>query len=334
MRSSVARLAWAAWWCVVATVGVLLPAPGVEGQPRTKVARVGYLGNTAGPPPHPLTEGLRAFGWVEGQNIAIEWRFTEGQIDRAPGLAAELVGLGVDVIVAVAPPNVQAVQRVTSSIPIVMIAVADPVGMGFVESLARPGGNVTGVSSAIAEGFMGKSLEMVKEVLPGAVHVGLLVNASNPLNYAAARSHDLMAAARALRVRLHQLDIRSADDIDRVMDATALGGLHALLLIGDPLTFRHRDRIHTLALQHKVPTFVPTPEYVSGKALLAYGPSLQDAGRHAAGYVDKILRGRKPADLPVEQPREYRLIVNLRTARSLGLTISPSLLLRADQIIE
>jgi putative ABC transport system substrate-binding protein len=332
MRSPVGRLARAASWCIV--VMGLLTAPGVEGQPRTKVARVGYLGNTAGPPPHPLTEGLSALGWVEGQNVAIEWRFTEGQVDRAPRLAAELVDLGLDVIVAVAPPNVQALQRATSSIPIVMLAVADPVRLGFIGSLARPGGNITGVSSAIAEGFMGKSLELVKEALPAATRVGLLVNAANPLNYAAARSQELMAAAQALKVQLQHLDVRSAGDIDRVMDAATLNGLHAVLVVGDPLTFAHRDRIHALALQHRVPTFVPAPEYVSGKALLAYGPSLADAGRHAAGYVDKILKGRKPADLPVEQPREYRLVVNLRTARILGLTIPPSLLLRADQLIE
>jgi putative tryptophan/tyrosine transport system substrate-binding protein len=181
---------------------------------------------------------------------------------------------------------------------------------------------------------MGKMLELIKEAVPATARVGLLFNAANPLNYATAQSHELMVGARALKLELHHLAIRSADDIEKAMNSANLSRVHGVFVVGDPLTFRHRDRIHTLAIQHKVPTFVPTPEYVEGKTLLAYGPSLRDLERQAAVYVDKILKGRKPAELPVEQPREYRTVVNLRTARVLGLTIPPSLLLRADQIIE
>jgi putative ABC transport system substrate-binding protein len=319
---------------ITVTLELFFTALGAEAQIITRVARVGVLTGGESLLPDPLTEGLQALGWVEGRNVIIERRFTEGNVERAAPLAAELVGLKVDVIVASAPPNVRAVQQATSSIPIVMTAVSDPVGMGFVASLARPGGNITGVSSSVPEGFMGKMLELIKEAAPATTRVGLLFNAANPLNYATAQSHQLMVAAQALKVELHHLAIRSADDIEKTLNAANLSRVHAVFVVGDPLTFRHRDRIHTLAIQHKVPTFVPTPEYVEGKALLAYGASLRDAARQAAVYVDKILRGRKPAELPVEQPREFRVVVNLRTARVLGLTIPQSVLLRADQIIE
>jgi putative ABC transport system substrate-binding protein len=313
---------------------LLLSAPALaEAQPRVKPARVGYLGNT------PLSSnsfagGMRELGWIEGRNVVIESRYTEGNVERAPELAAELVRLDPDVIVAASPPLVQAVQRATSSIPVVMFAVADPVGMGFIASLARPGGNITGLTSTVPEGFMGKQLELVKETIPQASRVGLVVNAANPLNYAAAGSRELAAAAQALKLQLVPLEIRSADDLERTLTAVNLDRLDAVVVVGDPLTFRHRKRIHELAMLHKVPTFVPTPEYLDGPGLLAYGPSLRDASRGAARYVDKILKGAKPADLPVEQPREYRLVVNLRTAKALGMTIPPSVLTRADEIID
>jgi putative ABC transport system substrate-binding protein len=305
-----------------------------EAQPRARPARVGYLGNTAPLSSNPFADGLRDLGWIEGRTVVIEWRYTEGSVERAPELAAELVRLNPDVIVAASPPLVRAVQRATSSIPVVMFAVADPVGMGFVASLARPGGNITGLTSSVPEGFMGKQLELVRETIPRASRVGLVVNAANPLNYAAAGSRELAEAAQALRLQLVPLEVRSADDLERTLTAASLDRLDAVVVIGDPLTFRHRKRIHELAMQNKLPTFVPTPEYLDGPGLLAYGPSLRDASRGAARYVDRILKGARPADLPVEQPREYRLVVNLRTAKALGLTVPPSVLARADEIIE
>jgi putative ABC transport system substrate-binding protein len=215
-----------------------------------------------------------------------------------------------------------------------MYAVADPVGMGLVASLARPGGNITGVASVVPEGFMGKQLQLIKEALPGTARVGLLLNAASPLNYADAFSRQLAAAADALKLELTRLEIRTPDDIDKAIGVAKRERVDVVFVVGDVLTFRHRKRIHELAAAARLPTFVPTPEYVEGQALLAYGPSLGDAARLAAVYVDKILRGAKPADLPVEQPREYRLVVNLRAARALGLTLPPSLLGRADQVIE
>lgn len=319
---------------IILTIALLAAPLAVEAQQAVKPARVGYLGNTAVPGPNPFADALRALGWVEGRNVVIEWRYIEGNVERAPQLAAELVRLNPDVIVAVSPPVVQAVQRATSSIPVVMFAVSDPVGMGFVASLARPGGNITGLTSAIPEGFMGKQMELIKETIPTASHVGLLFNAGNPLNYAAAGSRQLAVAAQALNIQLLHLEIRSADDIEKTMTAARLARLQAVYVVGDPLTFRHRKRIHELATLHNVPTFVPSPEYLDGQGLLAYGPSLREANRAAAAYVDKILKGAKPADLPVEQPREYRLVVNLRTAKALRLTIPPSVLVRADEVIQ
>ena len=313
----------------------LFGAPLVAEAQQARPARVGYLGNTAlSADPHPLTEGLRSLGWVEGRNVIVEWRYTEGNVERAPELAAELVRLKVDVIVASSPIMLRAVQRATSSLPVVMIAVSDPVGMGFVASLARPGGNITGVTSAIPEGFMGKTLQLIKEAIPKTSRVGLLFNAANPLNYRTASAHELAATSEALKIQLRDLEIRSADDIEKTMTAANLDGLQAVCVFGDPLTFRHRKQIHELAARHRVPTFVPTPEYVEGLALLSYGPSLLDLNRHAAVYVDKILKGTKPADLPVEQPTRYQLVINLKTAKALGLTIPQTLLQRADQVIE
>ena len=319
---------------VIIAGGALGLSLNLRAQSQATPRRIGYLGNSPQEGPDPFADGLRALGWIEGQNVIIERRFIAGNIERAPQLAAELVRLDVDVIVAAAPPNVRAVQQATSSIPVVMVAVSDPVGMGFVASLARPGGNITGVTSAIPEGFMAKSLQLIKEALPNTARVGLLVNTANPLNYATASAEQLATAAQMLKIELLRLEIRSADDIETTMTAGNLRGLDAVFVVGDPLTFRYRKRIHELAALQKVPTFVPTPEYVEGLALMAYGPSLRDASRQAAAYVDKILKGARAAELPIERPREYRLVVNLRAAKALGLTIPPSLVMRADEVIQ
>jgi ABC-type uncharacterized transport system substrate-binding protein len=318
---------------ILLALGIFSTALALEAQAAGRVARVGLLGTSAPMGPDPLAEDLPALGWVEGQNVIVERRYTEGNVERAPALAAELVRLKVDVIVAAAPPNVRAAQMATSSIPIVMVGVSNPVAMGFVASLARPGGNITGVTSAIPGEFFAKQLQLIKEAIPTATRVGLLFNGANPMNYKTARAGEFAAAARELKIQLRDLEITSAGEIERTMTAANVRGLDAIFVIGDPLTFRYRKRIHELAALQNVPTFVPTPEYVEGQALLAYGPSLRDSAREAAVYVDKILRGAKAADLPVEQPRQYRLVVNLRTARALGLNIPSSLVLRADEVI-
>jgi putative ABC transport system substrate-binding protein len=215
-----------------------------------------------------------------------------------------------------------------------MFAVADPVGMGFVASLTRPGGNITGLTSAIPEGFMGKQLELIREAIPGSSRIGLLFNAANPLNYAAAFVGEFVAAAQALKLDLVHLDIRSADDIATALIAAKRARVDAVFVVGDPLLFRYRKRVNEVASSHGLPTFVPAPEYLEGGAVMAYGPSLRDAARRTAVYVDKILKGAKPAELPVERPREYRLIVNRRAARQLGLAIPQALIGRADEVIE
>ena len=319
---------------IILSVGVCFSELKADAQLAAQRPRVGVLGNSAPTGPAPLVEALRTLGWVDGQNVIIEQRYIEGDVERGPRLAGELVRLNVDVIVAAAPPNVRAAQRATSSIPIVMWAVSDPVGMGFVSSLARPGGNITGVTSAIPEGFMTKQLQLIKEAIPTTSRVGLLFNAANPLNYAMANATQLAEAARALNIELHHLTMRNEADLESTMSAVNLRGLGAVLVVGDPLTFRHRKRIHELAALQKVPTFVGPPEYIEGLALMSYGPSLDDAIGQAAAYVDKILNGARAAELPVQQPREYRLVVNLRTARALGLNIPSSLVLRADEVIQ
>jgi putative ABC transport system substrate-binding protein len=319
---------------LLASLAGALAAPiAAETQQPRKPARIGWLGNTP-IHPHPLAEGLHALGWVEGSNLLIEWRYTEGNIERAPELAADLVRLKPDVIVAASPPVVRAVQRATSSIPIVMVAVSDPVGMGFVTSLRQPGGNITGLSSAIPGGFMSKILQLIKEAIPNASRVGLLYNEGNPVNYATASSSELAVASQALNLQLQYLAVRNAEDIEKTLTAASLNPLQAVFVVGDPLTFRYRKRIHELAASRNVPTFVPAPEYLDGLGLMAYGPRLTDMLRQAAVYVDKILKGAKAADLPVEQPTNYKMIINLKTAKALGLTIPPSLLQRADQVIE
>jgi putative ABC transport system substrate-binding protein len=305
-----------------------------EAQHATGPALVGYFGGVASAPPDPFADGLRALGWIEGHNLVIEQRYLEGNVERAAPLAAELVNLKPQVIVAASPPAVRAVQRATSSIPVVMFAVADPVGMGFVASLARPGGNITGLTSAIPEGFMGKQLELIREAIPGSSRIGLLLNAANPLNYAAAFVSELAAAAQALKLDLMHLEIRDANNIETALTAAKRARVDAVFVVGDPLVFRYRKRIHEVASSHGLPTFVPAPEYLEGGGVMAYGPSLRDAARRTAVYVDKILKGAKPAELPVERPREYRLIVNQRAARQLGLVIPQALIARADEVIE
>jgi putative tryptophan/tyrosine transport system substrate-binding protein len=305
-----------------------------EAQHATGPALVGYLGGAASAPPDPFVEGLRALSWIEGHNLVIERRYLEGNVDRAAAPAAELVNLKPQVIAAPSPPAVRAVQRATSSIPVVMFAVTEPVGMGFVASLARPGGNITGLTSAIPEGFMGKQLELIREAIPASSRIGLLFNAANPLNYAVAFVREFASAAQALKLDLIHLELRDAGNIETALTAAKRARVDAVFMVGDPLVFRYRKRIHEFASSHGLPTFVPAPEYLDGGGVMAYGPSLRDTARRSAVYVDKILKGAKPTELPVERPREYRLIVNQRAARRLGLAIPQALIARADEVIE
>jgi len=322
---------------VVALGFVLLAMPlAAEAQPAGKVYRIGLLGTS--PPGTPgwrlweaFLQGLRELGYVEGQNLRIEGRYSEGRDERLPDLAADLVRLGVDVIVAGATQPAHAAQRATTTIPIVMPNHSDPVGSGLVASLARPGGNVTGLSILNPE-LTGKRVELLKQALPRVVRVAVLWNPSS-------QAHPQMlseteAAARALGLQLHRLQARGRDDYAGAFSAMTKERAEALLVLGDQMFWFHRARIAELAATSRLPTMFAQKEHVEAGGLMSYGPDLRDNYRRAATYVDKILKGAKPADFPIEQPTKFELVINLKTAKVLGLKIPPSLLARVDQVLE
>ena len=278
-----------------------------------------------------LRQGLRELGYVEGQNIGIESRWAEGKYDRLPDLAAELVRLKVDVIVTYSPPAIQAAKQATQTIPIVMGGVIDPVATGFVASLARPGGNLTGLSLMAPE-LVGKQLEILKEVVPKVTRVAVL---GNPANAGTApQLRHAQDAARALKVQLQPLEARAPNDIDRAFAAMTKEGAGAVVVLVDAMFVDQRTRIADLAARHRLPSVYGLMDFAEAGGLMFYGANDTDRFRRAAIFVDKILKGAKPADLPVEQPTKFALVINLKTAKALGLTIPQSVLARADQIIE
>jgi len=327
MTSVISRRAF-----IAGAVGVVAGPLAAKGQPAGKVWRIGVLGAGTATAPFAgaLRQGLREFGYVEGQNIAIEWRDAQGRQERYPEAAAELVRLKVDVIVAAGTPATLAAKNATNKIPIVMTLVADPVGAGFVDSLARPGGHITGLAS-IANEVVGKQLELLKEAIPGVSRVVVLRNPGNDSHPLMLREAD--AVARALGVQLQILEVRSPDELDATFAAISGKQVGALLVLADGMFFQHRTRITDLAAKRRLPAMFQGKENVEAGGLMSYGVSVPDMVRGAATYVDKILKGTKPADLPVEQPTKFELVVNLRTAKALGLTIPQSLLIRADEII-
>jgi putative ABC transport system substrate-binding protein len=273
---------------------------------------------------------LHELGWIEGRNIAIEYRWAEGNNERIPEITAELVQLKVDVIIADGTAAVVAAQQATSVIPIVMAVVADPVGSGVVASLARPGGNVTGLSTQQTD-LAGKRLELLRELVPGLRRVATIGNAGAP--GAVLEMAEVEAAARTLGLGVLTLEIRRAEDIAPAFEALK-DRVEALYLCGDPLTSTNRTRIITSAQAARLPTIYNFRDYVEVGGLMSYGPNFPGMYRRAADFVDKILRGEKPADIPVEQPTKFDLIINLKTAKALGLTIPATLLARADEVIE
>jgi putative tryptophan/tyrosine transport system substrate-binding protein len=312
----------------------LLAAPlDAEAQPAREVHRIGFL--HSGSPTSRLVDGfrqgLRELGWVEGQNVVIDYRFAEGRSEPLPDLAAELVRLKVDVIVAVGAPAARASKQATATIPIVGIALSDPVGQGLVASLKRPGGNVTGSASLFPE-LAAKRLGLIKETLPGGSRVAVLWNAANPGN--TRQIEETKVAAEALGLRLRSFEVRGPDDFQGAFAAMTRARPEALLILADPLIFIYRTRIVDFAAKNQLPAMHPFTESVEAGGLMAYGVNLPELFRRAGLYVDKILRGTKPADLPIEQPTRFDLVINLKTAKVLGLTIPPSLLQRADQVIE
>ena len=301
----------------------------------TKVPRVGFLitGSSQGVQPllDAFRQGLRELGYVEGQSIAIEYRWAEGKYERLSDLAAELVRLKLDVIVAVATPAVQAAKQATKAIPIVMLSVGDPVASGFVASVARPGGNITGLAN-IASELVGKQLQLLREVVPTFSLVAVLWNPANPSN--ASQLREAETAARALGVRVQPLEAQGPSDIDRAFAAMTRERAGALLVLSDSMLIVQRERIADLAAKSRLPAMYGLRLHAEAGGLMAYGANLLDLVRLTATYVDKILKGAKPADLPVEQPTKFELVINLKTAKTLGLTIPQMLLQRADQVIE
>lgn len=274
---------------------------------------------------------LRELGYVEGRNLVIERRYDEGKYERLPALTAELVRLKVDVIVASTTPRAQAALRATREIPIVMLAVVDPVGAGLVASLARPGGNVTGLT-ILSKELSAKRLQLLKEVAPGLARAAVLWNPGNWSNNL--QLDEATEAAKILGVHLQPVEIRSPEDVEGALHAASRERAGALLVLDDPLIFFQHRRIASLAAQNGLATLSGLRAFVEAGGLMSYGTSLDEHFRQTAIYVDKILKGAKPADLPVEQPATFELVINLKTAKALGLKLPQSLLLRADRVIE
>jgi putative ABC transport system substrate-binding protein len=318
----------------VGVVGGLGIAFCAYAQAPSSPARIGFLSpadQSAGGI-EPFRRELSRLGYIEGQNYVLEYRSARGRFDQLPALAMELVGLRVDVIVAVVTQATIAAKRVTDSIPIVMVGVSDPVGSGLVASLARPGGNVTGTSALTAE-VVGKQVELLKETLPEATRVAALWNPGNTVFQRQQLAQAKSAAARS-RLRLHAFEVRSIDALPQAFVAIADEGVHALLILSDPLFVDNATSIARLASAHRLPTFSGTRVFADAGVLVTYGPDYSDEQRRAAGYVDRILKGAKPGDLAVEQAAKFELVVNVRTARLIGVSLPRPLILRADQLID
>ena len=316
------------------TGAVLVAAPlaaEAQEQKAGKVYRIGFL--RAGRPPKPWVEafqqGLREVGYVDGQNVVLEFRFTDGNFDQLPRLAEELVRLKVDVILASSAPPALAAKKATTSVPIVFVGVFDPVELGLIPSLGRPGGNITGLGSTSAD-LAGKRLELLRELVPKLRRVAVLWDPSNPTNPIQLKGAEV--AARTLGLQLQPAPVQSPNDFDAAFKAAR--GANGLLLLDSPLVITHRAPLAGLAATSRLPAISGLRDFVEVGGLMSYGQDFPDSYRRAAKYVDKILKGAKPADLPVEQPTKFELVINLKTAKALGLTIPPSLLLRADQVIE
>jgi ABC-type uncharacterized transport system substrate-binding protein len=276
-------------------------------------------------------EGLRELGYHEGQNIVIEYRFADGMLDRLVPFAGDMVRLGVAVIVAVTSPAAVAARKVTQLIPIVMVAVGDPIRLGLIASLHRPGGNVTGNASYVPE-LTAKGLSMLREVIPGIKRVTVFWTSSNPLHAGVVK--DVQNSARVINVRVHAFEASGPNDFEAGFRAAVNDGAGAVWVLGDSMFYAHRARLAALALTARVPSLFAQRQHVETGGLVSYGPAVIRLYRSAATYVDKILKGAKAGELPVEQPTAFELAINLKTAKALGLTIPPSLLARADQIIE
>jgi putative tryptophan/tyrosine transport system substrate-binding protein len=320
---------------IITAFGILLGPLATEAQSAAKAPRIGFLGNAsafASPLVEAFRQELRERGWVEGRTIAIEFRWAEGAHDRFPELAVELVHLKVDAIVATGgTPASLAAKQATDRIPIVMVVGADPVGTGLVASMAQPGGNITGLTMFAPE-LEGKRLEFLKEAAPGLSRVAVLVNPVNPFSASAVRQTE--STAQALRVPLQLLEVRDPSELEGAFAAMSSAQADALIVLPDPMITAQRKRIVELAAMYRLPAMYGFREDAEAGGLMAYAANYPDILRRAAAFVDKILKGAKPADLPIEQPTKFELIVNLKTAKALDLTLSPLLLFQANEVIQ
>ncbi len=320
----------------IALVGSVAAWPlTVRAQQGSKLPRVGFMGNSTEALEAnlvgPFREGLREHGYHDGRNITVEYRWAEGKYDRFPALIAELLAAKVDVIVTAGTPAAMAVKRATTTVPVVMVAVGDPVETGLVPSLARPGGNMTGLSS-IAPDLEGKRLELLREVVPKVAHVGVFFNPANLFHTVSMRNAS--KAAEVLGIRLLPLTVRASQDLDAAFATILKEKPDALLVLADRVYLHDRKRMMDFALLHRLPSVNAHKEMVEAGGLVSYGPSYEDMHRRAADYVDRILKGAKAGDLPMQQPTKFDLKMNLKSAKVLGLTVPPSLLARADEVIE
>jgi putative ABC transport system substrate-binding protein len=319
--------------CLLAGL-MLAVSAAVQAQATGTTPRIGILTGTGPELPaywNPFIEGLRALGYVEGRNLTIEWRATQGKTELLPAFAADLVRVGVNVIVATDNPAIAAARDASKTIPIVMVLSTDPVGTGFIGSLARPGGNITGLSFQATD-LQGKMLQLLKEAVPGATRVAVLWDPTEPGRRAVAREAEVAAGALGLQVQL--VGVKSAAELDAVFAAMAKDRPHALLVQASSMIFAQRARIAALAAKNRLPVIGWRREIIEAGGLMSYGAAYSPQFRRAAQFVDRILKGAKPMDLPVEQPTTFDFFINLKTAKTLGLTIPQSMLMRADEVIQ
>jgi putative ABC transport system substrate-binding protein len=309
----------------------------VAAQQPTKIPRIGYVSGTGdpknpGPQIDAFRQGLRDLGYIEGKNIVIEYRYEDGKPERAPSLVAELIQLNVDVLVAVPSPAIRAAKQTTKTIPIVMLTTADPMATGLIDSLARPGGNITGLTR-LTRDLNGKRLELLTEAVPGTSRVGVLFQPDSTSGRAYFKEYE--AAARTLKIPLQPLELRGQNpDFDGAFHAATKGRVSALITIRNALTLFYRKQIANLAIKNRLPSMYEVSDHVEAGGLMSYAASESEIFKRAAAYVDKVLKGAKPADLPVEQPTKFEFVINLKTAKALNLTIPQSVLFRADKVFK
>ena len=309
---------------------VSLRRSGAQGTPH----RIGYLGGTQN---WAIVEvwraRLRDLGWIEGKNLIVDYRFFEGHTERIPALVAELVALKPDLLVCSSPQAALALKATTATIPIIFVGVADPIGLGLVQSLSRPGGNITGLATMVPEDFLAKRVQIIQELVPGASKIALLIIPGNPMHRLIVAEY-VASTARKLGVAFLIVQATTPEELDAAFASAAVQHADAIVDVGDTLTIQQTPRVTALAAKHHLPATYLFRQSANEGGLIVYGPDLADLFRRAAGYVDKILKGTKPSDVPVEQPTKFELVINMKTAKALGLIVPPSLLVRADEVIE